>query len=61
MKKIPIAILLQAFGLTTKKIFFSIKKPELVTRKKNKINSKSTTKSIIHLNEIITEKNKDIF
>lgn len=60
MKKIPITILLQAFGLTIKKIFFSIKNPELITRKKNKINSKSTNKSIVKLNEIITEKNKDI-
>jgi DNA-directed RNA polymerase beta subunit len=58
MKKVPITILLQAIGLTTKKILFSIKKPEIITGKKNSITSKSTNKAILNLNKVTIEKNK---
>lgn len=62
MKKIPVITLLQALGLTNKKIFFSIKNPELLAKKKNIINNKLTSKAIIKLNEITSEqhKNKEI-
>lgn len=62
MKKIPIITLLEAFGLTSKKILFSIKNPELLTKKKNIANNKLTSKALIKINEITTEqkKNKDL-
>lgn len=59
MKKIPIIILLQALGLTSKKIFFSLKNPELLASKKNITNNIFTSKALIKLNEIISEQNKN--
>lgn len=58
MKKVPITILLQALGLTTKKILFSIKKPEIITGKKSNITDKSINKAIINLNKVTIERNK---
>lgn len=62
MKKIPVITLLEAFGLTSKKILFSIKNPELLTKKKNITNNKLTSKALIEINEITTEqkRNKDL-
>lgn len=58
-KKIPVIILLQALGISTKKALFSIKSPELLTIQKAKINTRSTKEALFSINEILREQNKN--
>ena len=59
MKKIPIFTFLQALGFTKKKILHSIKNTEFLSNMRQKSPTKSTEKSLIKINEIITEKNSN--
>lgn len=59
MKKIPVILFLQSFGLTPKKIFHSIENSEILTRKKNKFYNKLTRKALTKLSDAINEQNKN--
>ena len=50
---------MQALGISTKKVVFSIKSPELLTSKKTRVHTKSTKEALLSINEILREQNKN--
>lgn len=59
-KKIPILLMLQAMGLTERKIFNSIKENKFLINSSNKPNIKSTKYALKKIYKIIMEKESNI-
>lgn len=59
-RKIPIYLLLNSLGITRKKAFYTLQATKNIKHLLNKNEPSTTTKSLIKLNELITEKKVSI-
>ena len=59
-RKIPIYLLLNSFGITRKKAFYTLQTTKNIKHLLNKNEPLTTIKSLIRLNEVITEKKVSI-